>query len=410
MNHSKQDDVILLLTVSFSKSDGTAHKPLSNAEWSRLAHWLRENDLQPKDLLDSTKYSLLPGWVEPERVAGLLGRGVALGLLKEKLARTGLWVLTRGSAAYPSLIKQRLGWKSPPVLFGCGDQSLLKCVGVAVVGSRNVDEANLQATIELAARAATQNIMVISGGARGVDQSAMLEALRQGGTATGILADGLLRATTSAKYREHISSGRLVLISPYHPETSFNVGNAMDRNKYIYCLSRAAIVVCCAHGKGGTWQGAQQNLKERWGVPLWFNRIDDYEANNPGPGGYPLPDDLDDLSILYDPAKFADEGMYWNLLGILERFASRVPLKASELFSQHGLQKTRQVNAWLKRGVGEGLIEKLDGPVRYKFRGYESRRGFSDNPTEHQARDTQVSPPQLRVATQPERQLALPGN
>ena len=34
----------------------------------------------------------------------------------------------------------------------------------------------------------------------------------------------------------------LVLISPFYPDAGFNVGNAMQRNKYIYCLSDAAMV------------------------------------------------------------------------------------------------------------------------------------------------------------------------
>ncbi|MCY4525008.1 MAG: DNA-processing protein DprA, partial [Anaerolineaceae bacterium] len=272
----------------------------------------------------------------------------------------------------------------------------------------NADKADLQTTAELAAKAATQEIMVISGGARGVDQSAMLEALHHGGIATGVLADGLLRATTSARYREHISAGRLVLISPYHPEASFNVGNAMDRNKYIYCLSTAAIVISCAHGKGGTWRGAQQNMKERWGVPLWFNRIEDYEANNPGPGGFPLPYDRDDLSTLSDSAQVANEGMYWHFLGIMERFIGRKSLKSAEIYSKHGLRKS-QVDMWLKRGVEEGRIEKLKKPVRYRFRNYEADETKSDRQTEYHPQTSRVSGNQPRVATQPERQLALPG-
>ncbi len=407
MSHNNQDDAILLLTVSFGKSTENAHKPLSNAEWYRLVHWLMESGFQPEDLLEDTKHHLLPDWLDRERVARLLGRGVALGLLKEKLSRTGMWALTRRSAAYPSLVKQRLGWRSPPVFFGCGDQSLLERKGIAIVGSRNADKASLQATVKLAARAAAQEIMVISGGARGVDQSAMLEALQHGGTAAGVLADGLLRATTSARYRDHISAGSLVLISPFHPEASFNVGNAMDRNKYIYCLSRAAVVISCTHGKGGTWQGAQQNLKERWGVPLWFNRIEDYEANNPGPGGFPLPDDLNDLSLLSNPAEFANEGMYWNFLGIMERFTSRDSLRSADIYCKNGLRKG-QVDTWLKRGVEEGRIEKLKRPVRFKFRSYEPDK--SDKQTEFQSQTARVSGHQPRVTTQSERQLALPGN
>ena len=409
MSHSKQDEAIFLLTVSFGKSGDTAFKPLSNAEWFRFTRWLIENHLQPECFFDDAKLGQLPDWLDRERVAALLGRGVALGLLKEKMDRTGLWAATRRSATYPSLIRQGLGWNSPPVFFGCGDPSLLERDGIAIVGSRNADRAELQTTVELAAKAAAQETMVISGGARGVDQTAMLEALQHGGTATGVLADGLLRATTSARYREHISAGRLVLISPYHPEASFNVGNAMDRNKYIYCLSRAAIVISCAHGSGGTWQGAQENLKARWGVPVWFNRFEDYEAINPGPGGFPLPDDLNNLAGLFSSAKVANESMYWNFLGIMERIADRDGLKSAEIYSKQGLRKG-QVDSWLKRGAEEGRIEKLKRPVRYRFRAYEPDKSHSDKDLTIRNLAAHDSGHQPQASTPSERQLALPGS
>ena len=62
-------------------------------------------------------------------------------------------------------------------------------------------------------RCAREDIQVISGGAKGVDQEAMLAALGQGGTVVGILADNLGRATVSGKYRQAIRDGRLVLLS-----------------------------------------------------------------------------------------------------------------------------------------------------------------------------------------------------
>lgn len=410
MSQSIQSDAIMLLTVSFGKSDNANSRPLSVKEWSAFARWLDDKGLNPVSLLhDDPQHSLLADWPEKERVVSLLERGVALGLLKEKLRRAGLWVLTRADTEYPFLLKKRLGWDSPPLLFGSGDQSLLGISGIAIVGSRNAVEEELLRTDELAAKAASQDIAVVSGGARGVDQTAMLGSLNEGGTATGVLADGLMAAATSARYRGHIMEGKLVLISPYHPEASFNVGNAMDRNKYIYCLSRAAIVISCAHGSGGTWQGAQENLKARWGVPVWFNRFEDYEANNPGPGGFPLPDDLNNLAGLFSSAQVANEGMYWNFLGIMKRIADRDGLKSAEIYSKHGLRKG-QVDSWLKRGAEEGRIEKLKKPVRYRFRTYEPDESHSDRPMPIRNLAAQDSGHQPPDSTPSERQLALPGS
>ena len=80
---------------------------------------------------------------------------------------------------------------------------------------------------------AQQEMQVVSGGARGVDTAAMLSALEAEGTAVGVLADSLAKAAVAGKYRTGIKEGRLTLVSACDPNASFNVGNAMGRNKYI---------------------------------------------------------------------------------------------------------------------------------------------------------------------------------
>jgi DNA processing protein len=61
--------------------------------------------------------------------------------------------------------------------------------------------------------------------------------------------------------------GQLVLVSPYDPGAGFNVGNAMQRNKLIYALADAALVVNSDFEKGGTWTGAVEQLDKLKLVP-----------------------------------------------------------------------------------------------------------------------------------------------
>ena len=107
----------------------------------------------------------------------------------------------------------------------------------------------------------------------------MKGALGSEGTAVAVLADSLLRAATSSLYRRPLLSGDLVLVSAVNPEARFNVGNAMARNRYIYCLSDAAVVVASARGSGGTWSGACENAKAGW-VPLWVKQTADTDSGN----------------------------------------------------------------------------------------------------------------------------------
>ncbi len=47
----------------------------------------------------------------------------------------------------------------------------------------------------------------------------------------------------------------------------------MGRNKLIYCLSDAVVVVAATEASGGTWAGAEEALKARW-VPVLVRGTD----------------------------------------------------------------------------------------------------------------------------------------
>lgn len=302
MTVSANTQAILLLTARFGKGDAGANKPLTPKEYGRFAEWLRSQSLTPERLLKGDLQKLLQGWrdktVTLERIEALLDRGSALALSMEKWLRAGLWVMTRSDADYPRRLKQRLRGDSPAVLFGCGNRALLNRGGLAVVGSRKVSQDDLAYSRRIGEKAAAAGVSIVSGGARGVDESAMLGALGAEGTAVGVLADSLLRACSSGKYRRALMENNLVLVSPFNPEAGFNAGNAMARNKYIYCLADAALAV--HSGKtGGTWNGAQENLKKQW-VPLWVKATDDPEAGNKAliaAGAMVAPDEIGFVSI-----------------------------------------------------------------------------------------------------------------
>ena len=298
MTISAKSQAILLLTAHFSKPQQGDPKPLGPVEWGRFAAWLNSRVLSPEDLLKGQLSDTLEGWADSkisvERIDKLLDRGTALALAMEKWSRSGLWVVTRADGdQYPKILKQRLQAAAPPVWFGCGEKVLLGRGGLAVVGSRNASAGDLEYAKHLGALAAAAGYSVVSGGARGIDETAMLGALEAGGTAIGVMADSLLRSCSSAKYRRSLKEGNLVLVSPFYPDAGFNAGNAMARNKYIYCLANAGVAVHSATS-GGTWSGATENLKKAW-VPLWVKRTSDLDAGNEKlveMGGNWLPDSL----------------------------------------------------------------------------------------------------------------------
>lgn len=284
MSISLQTQAILLMTAWFTKPAKGEPRPLTPTEWGRFAAWLKQQGKSPESLLTSADpLECLQGWLDrsitPDRIRYLLGRSGALALALEKWERAGLWVMTRSDPDYPRRLKQRLKFEAPPLFFGCGSRRLLDQGGIAVIGGRAAAEEELGFTHWLGGEIASRGLSVISGGARGVDETAMLGALAKEGTVAGVLADSLLRVTTSAKYRDALMGRNLALVSPFNPEAGFDVGNAMARNKYIYCMADASIVVTTSKESGGTWNGAVENLKHKW-VPLWVKEHTDPDSGN----------------------------------------------------------------------------------------------------------------------------------
>jgi predicted Rossmann fold nucleotide-binding protein DprA/Smf involved in DNA uptake len=270
-------------------------QPLSIGEFNELAKQLSRAGAGLEQLLAADAAALLkkisPA-VDGAKIETLLGRGFMLSLAVETWQSAGVWVTSRNETDYPARL-HRLKQNAPPLIYGCGERQLLSRGGLAIVGSRDVDAAGEEFTKRAAASAARETMQVVSGGARGVDQLAMLAALEAGGTVVGVLADSLLRSATSGQARESIQDGRLALVSAFDPEAGFNVGNAMQRNKQIYALADFGLVVSSGYNEGGTWSGAIEQLEKLQLTPIFVRADDDVPEGNRQllrRGGLPFPE------------------------------------------------------------------------------------------------------------------------
>jgi len=252
---------IILLCGIFGK-EHTTH-PLTQVEYNALASFLVQEKMRPESLLkiSDLNHVAMACKIDQHRLEKLLGRGVQLGFAIEEWQSSGLWIISRSDADYPERYKSHLREKAPALLFGAGDKSLLQGGGLAIVGSRDVDFTGSEFTRTTAKECAQNSLTVVSGAAPGVDQIAMKSALAAGGKAIGIIADNLLKASLERQARYAIAQGQLVLISPYHPQARLTVATAMGRNKLIYAMADYALVVSAEHNKGGTWAGAEEELK-----------------------------------------------------------------------------------------------------------------------------------------------------
>lgn len=261
--------VIVMLCSQLGLGDENRDGALTLKEWSELARKIQESELRhPGALLGLAAGELAArlglAQSEAERIAKLLGRGGTIAQELEHLAASGIWCVTRADDAYPARLRNALKHQAPAVLFGAGKPAILQKPAIAIVGSRDLDAPGEEYARRLGALSARDSVAVVSGGARGTDRFAMQAALDAGGYAVGILADSLGRLIRQPDVREFVSDGRLVLMTPYRPDSGFSVGAAMGRNKIIYGASDYAVVVSSDYQKGGTWAGAVEALKAEW--------------------------------------------------------------------------------------------------------------------------------------------------
>jgi DNA processing protein len=287
---------ILLLTAPLIAGRGEGTRDLlSLGEYNRLAVILRQKQKQPADLLAPDAHELIEVCAKPfgrARLDALLGRGFLLSQAVERWNVRAIWVISRADASYPKRLKARLKEDAPPLLYGCGDLALLEKGGLAVVGSRHVDDELIGFAEGVGRLSANAHRNVVSGGAKGIDRAAMHGALVAGGDVAGVMADSLDRAVLARENREPLMEGRLVLISPYDPAAGFNVGHAMQRNKLIYALADTALVVTSDFEKGGTWAGAIEQLDRLHFVPVFVRNGENAGKGNSAllnRGGKPWP-------------------------------------------------------------------------------------------------------------------------
>ncbi len=259
-------------------------------------------------------------------------------------------------------------------------------------------------------------IQIISGGARGVDSTAMLAAIAEGGRAVGVLADSLSKSAIASKYRLAIQNQQLTLISAVDPQAGFNMGNAMGRNKYIYGLADYGLVVSSDYNKGGTWAGAIEALKQEKSIPIFVRAEGDLPDGNKQllkraarqfptrPWGSNLSEKLAETCIEISAPEVVQGSLLLSndlnnsVIPLIELEQQQVNIEIVENTSEEKIAKIplsvyeavlplilnilhqrlddkslaqaldvnlTQLKIWLKKAINDGLIIKKSKPVRY---------------------------------------------
>ena len=269
----QDSNAILTLCSHLCVDEGV--RPLEPQEYGDLAQRLQQAGKTPKDLFafTSADFSAIldcdPD--QTERLKRLLDRDASLSFELGEYRNMGIEVITRADAQYPRLLKKKLSHGCPPLFYYAGDLALMDRQFIGYVGARTVTQADVDFTVQAVRKTAALGYGVVSGGAKGIDTVSGTEALLNGGFCVEYLSDSLMKKLRKSDTVKKVQQGNLLLMSVAKPDAGFNVGMAMMRNRYIYAQSAATVVVRSDLNKGGTWTGANENLKHGWCTTLCWD-------------------------------------------------------------------------------------------------------------------------------------------
>lgn len=277
-NLSPDTQVILLLCGNLGRT-ATELKPLTRGQYDVCVSALMSLDKRPADLMEDTgpneaiirEVCAIPNTnarvketATSDQIVALLRRGMTLSTAIGKWSSYGVRVASKADAVYPKRLRDHLGRAAPTFVYYAGNPDLFAGGGMAFVGARDLGGEAEEAIREVVKGCVDLGMPVVSGGAKGADQTAMQTAAALGGTVVGVLPCNLLQACLNPSNREALANGQALLFSAFDPEVRpFKYSPvAMARNKFIYGMADSCFVAQSGIGsKSGTWSGAAEELK-----------------------------------------------------------------------------------------------------------------------------------------------------
>lgn len=215
----------------------------------------------------------------------------------EECSENDIKIITYSERMYPEPLRSISS--SPLMLFLWGDIKLLtEKSKIAITGTREIPEDTKEFTYNFAKKLADMNIVVISGGARGVDTAAHLGALDSACQATiSVLGSGFFNfyPPENSSLFENIRNKGL-LISEHLPHFKGSRISYLQRNRIISGLSDALFMAACTKESNGALNQAlwayqqkkpifcpqlEKNIMPNDGVRIAINKYKAKQINSP---------------------------------------------------------------------------------------------------------------------------------
>jgi len=152
-------------------------------------------------------------------------------------------IITPDTLSYPQQLKEI--YEPPAVLYANGDlPDVDNILSIGMVGTRNATNVGKKLAYSIGYDLAKSGVIVVSGGALGIDSSSHHGALAAEGTTICVLGCGINYnyLMTNAQMRSQIAKSGAV-ISEYPPDTPPQKYSFPKRNRIISALSQGILVV-----------------------------------------------------------------------------------------------------------------------------------------------------------------------
>lgn len=268
--------------------------------------------------------------------------------LFEKIDQKGLSVTTAVSPDYPYTLLSLDD--PPPVLYYKGNLPEIWERSVSIVGTRQPTRNGARIVRKIAEEIAAQDVLVVSGMARGIDTAAHMGALDAGGTTVAVLgcgAEEVYPKENRELYERIIQNG--AVLSEFRPDTPPIAENFPRRNRIIAAVSGATVV-----SEGGVKSGARITAD----IALSLGRQVFAIPCEPGSSVSALP-----ISLLKSGAALLSES--GDLMEAME-WKPRTPKRRNENKKKPGLDFFQEqiYNSLLKGDLtAEQLADRLNEPV-----------------------------------------------
>ena len=278
MKHNDDAFATMLLMSQLSANKEEIVRPLSTAEFHGLRALVASSGLRGMgeligmDLV-TMRQRLKLSENEAYRLCVLLGRVMPLSYALERFAEGGIEIATLDEPAYPRRLVDRLGRKTPPMIYSCGNVDLAARSSMTVISNTCARPDVLECACELASLACSAGIVLVTGGETGFGRLIEREAMQEGGQVISFLAESLAERVYQPGLSEMIANDRALAMSIIHPEAKYTVSHALDRNKCLFTLSDASFILSCEKDKGTAWDGALSALRNGYAerMYVWEN-------------------------------------------------------------------------------------------------------------------------------------------